>query len=210
MTALVISFAVIMTVVSNILFVKKIKNKSNKIFMYMANSFVSLVFVILFCVSGFIRNNLENFIDFGITSLEKKVDEIYPGALEIQMDTTEIKDLLEKSLSKNSNKGLEAIAENIIKKKIQKFSSGTLKIIKTLEREEDKLSVKDALISIKEQSLKTIYSAIRIIKIGLFILYLIIILLSILFTKSLQKEKENQGIVFGEEADKTFIGMENK
>ena len=210
MTALVISFAVIMTVVSNILFVKKIKNKSNRIFMYMANSFVSLVFVILFCVSGFIRNNLENFIDFGITSLEKKVDEIYPGALEIQMDTTEIKDLLEKSLRKNSNKGLEAIAENIIKKKIQKFSSGTLKIIKTLEREEDKLSVKDALISIKEQSLKTIYSAIRIIKIGLFILYLIIILLSILFTKSLQKEKENQGIVFGEEADKTFIGMENK
>ena len=211
MTALVIILAVIITIMLNIVFAKKIKNRANRNFMYATNIIISVIFLILFCITGFIKNNLNSFIDFGINKLETKVNEIYPGAIEIQMNTTELKELLEKSLDdKTETKGLEGIATNILKNKIQKYTSGTLKILNTLEREENKLSVKDALISIKEQSLQAITTGIRFIKIGLFILYFLFIIFAILFSKSLQKEKQNQGIVFGEDADKTFIDMENK
>ena len=211
MTALVIILAVIITIMLNIVFAKKIKNRANRNFMYATNIIISVIFLILFCITGFIKNNLNSFIDFGINKLETKVNEIYPGAIEIQMNTTELKELLEKSFDdKTETKGLEGIATNILKNKIQKYTSGTLKILNTLEREENKLSVKDALISIKEPSLQAITTGIRFIKIGLFILYFLFIIFAILFSKSLQKEKQNQGIVFGEDADKTFIGMENK
>ncbi|WP_308510414.1 hypothetical protein [uncultured Treponema sp.] len=49
-------------------------------------------------------------------------------------------------------------------------------------------------------------------KVILFVLYLILALLSVLLTFYLSKDKElkNDGIVFGEEADKTFIGMKTE
>ena len=72
------------------------------------------------------------------------------------MSTEEIKNILEESLTKNDSGGIEAIAENIIKSRVKTFTSVTLKTINTLERDSNKLSVKDALISIKELSLNKI------------------------------------------------------
>ena len=128
------------------------------------------------------------------------------------MNTEEIKNLLEKSLEKNEVNGVQALADNIIKTKIENYALVTLKTINVLERDNNKLSVKDALLSIKELSVNSVSPYFKVVKIILFVLYLILALLSVLLTFYLSKDKDlkNDGIVFGEEADKTFIGMKTE
>ena len=166
----------------------------------------------MFICFGIVKNHLNSFIDSGISQLESRVNEIYPGALEKQMSTEEIKNILEESLEKKDVDGIEALAENVIKTRIEKYTSITLRTINVLERENNKLSVKDALISIKELSINTISPYFKIIYILLFVLYFVFIIISIFITIHLSKDKNstNEGIIFGEEADKTFIGMKTE
>ena len=127
------------------------------------------------------------------------------------MNTGEIKKLLEESFEKSQNDGIAGIGENIVKSEIEKYTTSTLKAINFLEREENTLSVKDALLSIKELSLNTARPYFWIAKVLLFIVYGLLIIVSIILSNFLKKEAAgNKGVVFGEEADKTFIGMENK
>lgn len=212
MTIITILFAITVTLLLNLIFVRKIQNKTYKICMGSINFILSLAFIALFISIGIVKNHLNSFIDSGINQLELRVNEIYPGALEKQMSTEEIKDLLEQSLEKKDVDGIEALAENVIKTRIEKYTSITLKTINALERENNKLSVKDALISIKELSLDTVSPYYKIINILLFVLYIVLVIVSILITIYLSKDKDstNEGIIFGEEADKTFIGMKTE
>lgn len=212
MTIITILFAITVTILLNLIFVRKIQNKTYKICMGSINFILSLAFIALFISIGIVKNHLNSFIDSGINQLELRVNEIYPGALEKQMSTEEIKDLLEQSLEKKDVDGIEALAENVIKTRIEKYTSITLKTINALERDNNKLSVKDALISIKELSLDTVSPYYKIINILLFVLYIVLVIVSILITIYLSKDKDstNEGIIFGEEADKTFIGMKTE
>lgn len=208
----VIFIVLIIPILLNSVFVGKVQNKTYRLCMNSLNFLLSLVTIILFLSFRFVNNHLSSYIDLGITKLENRVNEIYPNALEKQMSTEELKSLLEESITKNESDGLEAIAANLLKTKIQKYITVTLKTINTLERENNKLSVKDALISIKEISLNEIYPYIKTANSVLFILYLILTIVSICITIYLIKDKEsnNKGIVFGEDADKTFIGMKTE
>lgn len=208
----IIFIALTVTLLLNFIFLKKIENKTYKICMGALNIILSLAFVILFTALGIVKNHLNSFIDSGIKHLEIEVDEIYPGALEKQMSTQEIKNILEESLNKKEVDGIEALAENIIKARIQKYTSSALKTIKAVERQEDRLSVKDALISIKELSIETASPYFKILQIALFVLYVALIIISILLSIHFanDKDSENKGIVFGEEADKTHIGMKTE
>ena len=212
MTIITILFAITVTLLLNLIFVRKIQNKTYKICMGSINFILSLAFIALFISIGIVKNHLNSFIDSGINQLELRVNEIYPGALEKQMSTEEIKKILEESLEKKDVDGIEALAENVIKTRIEKYTSITLKTINVLERENNKLSVKDALISIKELSLDTVSPYYKIINILLFVLYIVLVIVSILITIYLSKDKDstNEGIIFGEEADKTFIGMKTE
>ena len=208
----IIFIALTVTLLLNFIFFKKIENKTYKICMGALNIILSLAFVILFTAVGIVKNHLNSFIDSGIKHLEIEVDEIYPGALEKQMSTQEIKNILEESLNKKEVDGIEALAENIIKAIIQKYTSSALKTIKAVERQEDRLSVKDALISIKELSIETASPYFKILQIALFVLYVALIIISILLSIHFanDKDSENKGIVFGEEADRTHIGMKTE
>ncbi len=212
MIVLSVVIVFVVSILLNFLFGKKLENKTNRICMRVLNVILSFVFIILFISVDIMGKHLNSFINLGIAQLEKKVDEIYPGALEKQMSTEEIKKLLEKSLEKNYVNGVQTLADNIIKNKIEKYTLVTLKTINVLERDDNKLSVKDALVSIKELSVNSVSSYFKVVKVILFVLYLVLALLSILLTFYLSKDKdlENDGIVFGEEADKTFIGMETE
>ena len=212
MTVFIILFAIVITLLLNLIFVRKIANKTYKICIGLINFILSFAFIVLFICFGIVKNHLNSFIDSGISQLESRVNEIYPGALEKQMSTEEIKNILEESLEKKDVDGIEALAENVIKTRIEKYTSITLRTINVLERENNKLSVKDALISIKELSINTISPYFKIIYILLFVLYFVFIIISIFITIHLSKDKNstNEGIIFGEEADKTFIGMKTE
>lgn len=212
MIVLSVIIVFVISILLNFLFVKKLENKTNRICMRVLNVLLSLVFIILSISVEIINRHLNSFIDLGIVQLEKKVDEIYPGVLQKQMNTEEIKNLLEKSLEKNEVNGVQALADNIIKTKIENYALVTLKTINVLERDNNNLSVKDALLSIKELSVNSVSPYFKVVKVILFVLYLILALLSVLLTFYLSKDKDlkNDGIVFGEEADKTFIGMKTE
>ena len=212
MTITIILFAIILTFILNLSLVRKIGNKTSRISMGVINIIACLVFMILVVLLGAIKNNLSSVIDEGIQKLENKVNEVYPGALEKQMSTEEIKEVLEESLEIDEVDGFEALAQNIIKSRIEKLTSVTLKTINALERENDRLSVKDALISIKEISVEAIIPYYKTVLIILSSLYFLFIIISILLSLHLAKDSDgdNEGIVFGEEADKTVIGMKSK
>lgn len=212
MAFFIIFLALLTTIVLNCVFAKKIENKTYRFCMDLLNVALSLAFVILFIAVGTVKKNLNSYIDLGIKQIEKRVDEIYPGALEKQMSTEEIKKLLESSLERKEVNGLESLAENIIKSKIQGYTSSALKAINALERDVDKLSVKDALISIKELSVNSVMPWFRFLTVLIVGLYVIFIVASILLSLHFANDKDanNKGVIFGEEADKTFIGLENK
>ena len=212
MAFFIVFLALLITIVLNCVFAKKIKNKTYMVCMGLLNVAFSLAFVILLVVVGTVKKNLSSYIDLGIKQIEMRVDEICPGALEKQMSTEEVKKLLESSLERKDVNGLESLAENIIKFKIQNFTSSTLKAIKALERDVDKLSIKDALVSIKELSVSSVEPWFIVLEILIIVLYVILIVASALLSLHFANDKDsnNKGVVFGEEADKTFIGMENK
>lgn len=212
MNIFIIVLVVLLTLLLNILFFKKIGNKTYKICISIVSIVLASVFVILFIAAGTVKNNLNSFIDLGINQIEKNIDEINPGALEKQMNTENIKQLLEESLEKSEVNGIEALAENIIKSKMKKYSSPALNTINSLEIESGKLSAKDVLLSVKDLSINAVTSFLKIVRIVLAVLY--IILCFILFFLSLHLAKnqngKSKGIVFGEEADKTFVGMKTE
>lgn len=212
MNIFIIVLVILLTLLLNILFFKKIGNKTYKICISIVSIVLASVFVILFIAAGTVKNNLNSFIDLGINQIEKNIDEIYPGALEKQMNTENIKQLLEESLEKSEVNGIEALAENIIKSKIKKYSSTALNTINSLEIESGKLSAKDVLLSVKDLSINAVTSFLKIARIVLAVLY--IILCFILFFLSLHlaknQNRKSKGIVFGEEADKTFVGMKTE
>ena len=205
-------FAILISFLLNFFFVKRIENKTYKYCMGTINVALSLVFIILVIVVGIVKVHLNSFIDMGINELENRVDEIYPGALEKRMKTEEIKKILENSIETKDVNGVEEFAENLIKSKIQKYTSITLKTINALERENNMLSVKDTIVSIKEICVKAVAPYFKIAIILFFILYSILIAISIFLTLHLVKDKDskNEGVAFGEEADKTFIGMKTE
>lgn len=212
MNIFIIALAVLLTLLLNVLCLKKIENKTYKISIFLINIVLSFVFVILFIAVGTVKNNLNSFIDLGINQIEKNIDEIYPGGFGKQMNTENIKNLLEESLKKSEVNGIKALAENIIKSKIKKYTSTALGTINALEVESGKLSVKDVLLSIKELSINSINSWLKIVKIVLVVLYLVLCFILFLFSLHLSKNTnvKSKGVVFGEDADKTFVGMKTE
>lgn len=212
MNIFIIILTVLLTLFLNLLFFKKIENKTYKICISVVSIVLASVFVILFIVAESVKNNLNSFIDLGINQIEKNINEIYPGTLEKQMNTENIKQLLEESLETREVNGIEAFAENMIKSKMKKYTSTALWTINALERENGKLSAKDVLLSVKDLSINAVNSFLKIVRIALAVLY--IILCFVLFFLSLHLAKnengKSKGIVFGEEADKTFIGMKTE
>ncbi|MDO5773732.1 MAG: hypothetical protein Q4P16_05450, partial [Spirochaetales bacterium] len=87
MIVLSVIIVFVISILLNFLFVKKLENKTNRICMRVLNVLLSFVFIILFISVEIINRHLNSFIDLGIIQLEKKVDEIYPGALQKQMNT---------------------------------------------------------------------------------------------------------------------------
>lgn len=206
---LIIFLAVVCTILLNFLVVRKLTNKTYKFCINSLNIIILIIFIGLISAVGIIKNNLNKFIDVQIGLIENRANEIYPNALDLQMSTAEIKSLLEQSLTYESEGKIEDIVSNVIKSNISDYTSFALRTIKKLERTEDKLSVKEALVSLKEICIDTVkpyykfaYAAIIIV----FCLYLGIIILLCRFLFKNQKSV-NSSIVFGDEASSTEMGM---
>lgn len=206
---LIILLAAILISLLCFLFVGKLSNKTYKFCINSLNVIVLVVFIGLISAVGIVKNNLNKFIDVQIGLAEKKANEIYPNALDLQMNTAEIKSLLEQSLTYESEEKLENIVLNVIKANISDYTSFVLKTIKKLERTEDKLSVKEALISLKEICVDTINPYYRIAYAVLIIVFCLYLGAIILLCKFLEKNQKsvNSSIVFGDEAESTEIGM---
>ncbi|WP_406538022.1 hypothetical protein [Fibrobacter sp.] len=189
-------------------FVSKNANFTTRICITGANILLSLIFIGLLIGVGVVQDKSNTFIDEQISNLEIKVNKIYPGILNEQMSTVQVKDMLVKSLTRNDEGSVEAVAGNIAKTFAEDFTSTALKAIQSLERTDDKLSVKDALVSIKEYTIANTMPYLGYVKLILFVVYIICMLLSLGFTKMLNSSNP-KGIVFGEEASKTKIGMKN-
>ncbi|MCQ2097710.1 MAG: hypothetical protein MJY87_07185 [Fibrobacter sp.] len=180
----------------------------NRICITSANAILSLIFLVLFSVFYTIRNGANDFIDTQITTLEQKVNEIYPNAMNEQMSTVEIKELLASTLTKNTSQSAEAAAENIAKGLVSDYTSSALEIINSLERTSGKISAKEALVSLKEQLLEKTMPYFTFLTVALFIAYfiglIIIAAVSIILAKQTVKD---DGIIYGEDADATKIGV---
>lgn len=205
----IILLAVIGLIIVNFVYVKKIANKTYKFCIWSLNVMVLFVFSVLITAVGVINDELNGFIDAQIGLVENKANEIYPGALDLQMSTVEVKNLLEQSLTFDTDDKLESIIINVIKSNVSDYTAFVLKTINKLERTENQLSVKEALISLKEICIETVKPYYRIactVFTSIFFLYLLLI---VVLCKYLEKNQKtvNDSIVFGDEAASTEIGM---
>lgn len=208
MTPFISFCALLITILLNNVFAKKVENKTYRIWMSLLNVVLSLSFVILFVIIGTVKKNLNSYIDLGINKLEMQVNEIYPGVLEKQMNTEEVKNILESSLERKRVNSLESLTENILKSAVKRYTSTALKIINNLERDTDKLSVKDALISIKELCLNTAVPWFKFLTFLIVGLYTILIVVSILLSLHLSNNNDIKNKCIN--TNKTFIEIENK
>ena len=209
MTIVATVLCIAVVILLHVTVVQKNQKLTNRVCITGANIILSLAFVGLLFTINTVLDEANSYIDSQIELLGQKVDEIYPGALEKQMSTTEVKDLLIKALEKNKDGTAEAVGENIAKTLVEDYTEGALNAIQSLERTSDQLSVKDALVSIKEITLEKTMPYLRTIRGLLVIVYIIALLISVIFSYFLSKSGGNNGIVFGEEADQTHIGMKN-
>lgn len=108
---------------------------------------------------------------------------------------------------------LEAKANEIypgsLDAQMDNFTGTALRTIDYLERTDNMLSVKDALISLKEicvEKINPFYKTANIILTVLFSIYMLCSFFLSLYLSS-SKAKENKSIIFGETAGKTTAGM---
>lgn len=205
-----IVFSILITLVLNICFVNKINNKTNRLTLYFCNIIFSVIFILLMLFCSFASKGINYLVDKQIEKLEQKVNEYFPNALTKEFDTTQIKTMLREVIN-TENSEIDLI-QNIIYNSVTDFSTATLNIITTIDKNKNTISIKEAMINIKEVSLNKINPYINLIKniiIIIYVLYLIIsFILSLVFLKN--TTKQTSGIIFGEEADKISAGMENK
>lgn len=199
----------IITLILNICLVRKIKNRTYRICISSINIAVLAVFIILGTAVGLIKRNLGSFLNMQISAIESKANEIYPGMIDVQMDTNEIKEILENSSSLKNSDTLEDIVIQILRSSINNFSTTALKTLTMLERTDNKLSVKEALVSLKEICMNKItpfYTIADIVLTVVFSLYLICSFCMSLYLSN-AKATENKSIVFGEETAQISAGM---
>jgi len=189
--------------------VQKNPKLTNRVCITGANIILSLAFVVLLYAINTVQDEANSYIDSQIALLEQKVNEIYPDAMNKQMSTVEVKETLMKALEKNKDGTAEAVGENIAKTLVEDYTESALSAIQSLERTSDQLSVKDALVSIKEIALEKTMPYLRLLRNVLVAVYILAIIISVIFSFFLAKSGGNDGIVFGEEADQTHIGMKN-
>ena len=67
MTVFIILFAIVITLLLNLIFVRKIANKTYKICMGLINFILSFAFIVLFICFVIVKNHLNSFIDSGIS-----------------------------------------------------------------------------------------------------------------------------------------------
>lgn len=194
-------FAILSLFLLNLFLIKKIPLKSHKQYSVWANVILIVVFAALLVVMNIIKVNYSSFVDRQIQGLEIKSNELYPGIFEKQMGTSEIKTILESSLEISDSGTIQSVLNNLIKSKIRNFSSFALTTIKELERTEDSLSVKEALLSIKEKTNEIIISTIYILRTIIALVFLLLFAISLIaelyFSKN--SDKKNRSIVFGTE-----------
>lgn len=189
--------------------VQKNPKLTNRVCITGANIILSLAFVVLLYAINTVQDEANSYIDSQIALLEQKVNEIYPDAMNKQMSTVEVKETLMKALEKNKDGTAEAVGENIAKTLVEDYTESALNAIQSLERTSDQLSVKDALVSIKEIALEKTMPYLRLLRNVLIAVYIIALIISVIFSFFLAKSGGHDGIVFGEEADQTHIGMKN-
>ncbi|NLM01387.1 MAG: hypothetical protein GX220_08060 [Treponema sp.] len=157
----------------------------------------------------FIENKFNFFIDQQIISLEKQVNTIYPDILNKQIDTKEIKKILESTFENSQTENIDAIVTNIFKATIKNYTSLAVETINKLEKKENKLSIKEALVSLKEISYGKIIQYIKVIRILLTALLVVYCIISLIYSiyNSKQRVGKNKSIIFGEESEDTALGM---
>ena len=148
-------------------------------------------------------------LDKHLAKLEKSVESYYPNALSKKYSTTELKKILTSVLEKEEIENNFVIA--IVYDNIPELIDSALATINYVESEKDTITIKDSITSIKEITLLELTKRISYIRKLTFLTYVAYILISIFLSIQFIKEptKKNKGITFGEEADKTSIGMKN-
>lgn len=181
--------------------IKKLSNKTYKIFICAANLAVLILLAVLACAVKIVKRNLDEFLDSQISIVEEKADEIYPGVMNMQMDTAKVKRFLDKALTFESAGTLESIAVNIVKSNLKDFSLFSLETIKKLERTENKLSIKEALVSLKDMCTEKADGYYKIAYAMLSIFFAIYFVFMIFLCNYLAQAQGsmNKSIVFGDD-----------
>lgn len=211
MNIIILISTISITLIFNLILIKKIKQKKYKSILSILNIVVCTLFCILFIILGNVKKIFTDKINFQMNILEQKANELYPDALTKQLDTKEIKKLFSLSIEVSETNEINKIIYHIIKQEVQKYTSPILNTLNDIEKTENKITIKDALTYIKDKTITTIELILETIKNTLLIIYLLYIAFLICFLIYLSKEKKskNKSIVFGEESDKTQIGMIN-
>lgn len=205
-----IIFSILITLLLNICFVKKIQNKTSRLTLYFCNIIFSVLFILSMLICKFSLVGINYLVDNQIEKLENKINDYYPNALSKEFDTTQIKTMLREVI--NTENSEIDLVQNIIYDSISDLTSNTLNILETVDGQNNKATIKNTMIKLKEISLDKISPYLNLLKIIFISIYAIYILISFIITLCCMKnkKKQNTGIIFGEEAEKISIGMENK
>lgn len=205
-----IIFSILITLLLNICFVKKIQNKTSRLTLYFCNIIFSVLFILSMLICKFSLVGINYLVDNQIEKLENKINYYYPNALSKEFDTSQIKTMLNEVL--NTEISEVDVVQNIIYDSISDLTSNTLNILETVDGQNNKATIKNTMIKLKEISLDKISPYLNLLKIIFISIYAIYILISFIITLCCMnnKKKQNTGIIFGEEADKISAGMENK
>ena len=189
--------------------VSKNPSQTKRICITGVNILFSIFFVAFIAVISMVRSEADAYIDQHIKNLEQETGKIYPGALDEQMSTVKVKEMLIAAFEKDQNHSVNAVAGNIAKTFMENYTLAVLKAIQSLERTSDRISIKHALVSVKETSLSEAMPYFSILEISLLFAYFVYVIISVAFTRMLNSPKGGN-IPFGNNAEKNPSGTTTK
>ena len=202
MTAVFIIITVSGTAALNLLFARKISEKTARVCMQIVNAAATILIAALFVIAGSANKHLKIFLEQQSARLELTVNKIYPGAFEKSFSTTEVKEMLKASLDtfESPDNGIETLAVNLVKVRFDKYLSLSLAAINALEQTEGTISLKDAILSLESLLLLRTGVCFKIIRRLLIVIYAVYFLgaLSVSLYSAKRAREGNKSIVFGE------------
>lgn len=203
---ILIFLAIIVLTALTVWYASRLKKSQHKTFNIFLTITGAVLIIILLLGITKIPSSTDKILTSGITQIKAQLESMNPGSTDVDMDATQFKAYLNKSqdisgyLINNEYAGFltRTFGVRYYIKMFNIFANNLDDNMKMFEDAGNTFSVNNILNYVKEQTIKPVLSATKILEIVVTIFAVIFLLIMFIWAASIKKGKISKGVTFGE------------